>query len=315
MGAALSAWLWPSEVTAAPKALTALSKKERKVLAGIPEDPPPKALSAGDNHFLVSDEDQAERFIPHLPQGGIYVGVGPEQSYLYASWARPVLLILVDFDQMVVDLHGIYAAFFLEAPDGDGVVTRWGKPAAGRAAIAARVRDAARRKTLLALYDSARKVVHPRLQRLRERHEKGKVKSFLTDQAHFDYVKALLSTGRTRALRGDLTGERTMKGVAKAARALGEPVRCLYLSNVEFYFDYESGLGDNCAVQPTDAGSAVLRTVVRTEGEGRYHYCVQRANHFRGWLEAGVDSVGQMMARAFGRIRSDRGVLVIPGPR
>jgi len=311
----MATWLWPARVEAAPNPLTPLSKKQRAILAAIPEDPPPKALSADDHHFLVSDEHHAERFVPHLPQGGVYVGVGPEQSYLYASWTRPVFLLLIDFDQMVVDLHGIYAAFFFEADGGAGIITRWGKPAIGRAAIEAQVVDRTRRKELLSLYERARKVVHPRLQRLRKRHEAAKVKSFLTDEAHFNYVRALIVTGRSRALRGDLTGKRAMAGIAKAAGALGVPVRCLYLSNVEFYFDYDSGLGHNCAIQPTDARSRVLRTVVRTEGKGRYHYCVQRTEHFRAWLETGIERVGQMMARAFGRIRSDRGVLIIPGPR
>lgn len=311
----LAAWVGIHRAEAAPKrSLPPLSEEERKVLDGIPEDPPPKTLSAGNHHFLVSDEHHAERFIHHLPKGGVYVGVGPEQSYLYASWARPAILILVDFDQMVVDLHGIYRAFFLDTAKGSELIERWRDPIRGHDAITRHENDPARRKALLGLLPMARKVVHPRLRQLKKRHESAKVKSFLTDDDHFDYVKALLSSGRARALRGDLTGSLTMRGVAEAAQALGEPVRCLYLSNVEFYFDYDSGLGDNCAAQPIDARSRVLRTVVRTDGADRYHYAVQRTDHFHAWLDAGVKSVGRMVAKAFGHIRRDHEVLIIPGP-
>ena len=90
-----------------------------------------------------------------------------------------------------------------------------------------------------------------------------------------------------RALRGDLTGNRTLRGVAKAARALHLPVRGIYLSNVEFYFDYGSGLGDNLAALPVDGRSMVARTYPFKHRGSDYRYVVQSALDLQAWLKRG----------------------------
>ena len=43
------------------------------------------------------------------------MGVGTDQNYLIAGWSRPEVLVLMDFDQVVVDLHRVYQLAFLHA--------------------------------------------------------------------------------------------------------------------------------------------------------------------------------------------------------
>ncbi len=301
---------WPAD-------LPPLTDEERRTLRAIPSDPPPDKLS-NNQHFLVSDERHPER-LRHAVAGlgGVFVGVGPEQSYLYAAWSEARILVLVDFDQMVVDLHAIYGAFLRASDTPRRLIDLWRPDAvyAAKAAIASAEPNAERQRALMALYRRVRTMVHGRLGAIAAKHRTLGVPSFLTDGTHYRWVRHLVRTGRTIAVRGDLTADKTMRGIAEAARKLKEPVRGLYLSNVELYVDYDSGLGDNCRAQPTDAESKILRTVFKsTKDSDRYHYCEQRATHFDAWLETGIEDVDAMIKAADKRIDRSGAAWIIPGP-
>jgi len=297
--------------------LPALTDAQRRILTSIPSDPSPEKLT-NDQHFLVSDERHAERLRHALADlGGIFVGVGPEQNYLYAAWAGARILVLLDFDQVVVDLHGVYRAFLRAAATPSRLVDLWRADATylAKDALAADEPDPKRRGHLQQLYRRARPMVHARLHAIATMHRKLGVASFLTDAKLYEHVRGLVLKGRTVAVRGDLTADRAMRGVARAARKLKEPVRGLYLSNVELYVDYAGGLAENCRVQPTDAKSKILRTVFKSpKAHDRYHYCEQRADHFEAWLDTGVEDLDAMMKAADGRIDRTGPAWIIPGP-
>lgn len=302
---------------AGKKKLKPLSKAHRKILRDIPIDPPPKNLIQ-DQHFLVSDEHHPERFREQMMDlGGLYIGVGPEQNYLYAGWSKPDILILLDFDQMVVDIHDIYRAFILAAQTPKDLMNLWFKKEHERAAAAIEKAetDEKRQTRLLRVYRGSRRPIYNRLRSLRIRYNALKLPTFLSDQDQYDYVKALYQTGRVRAVRGDLTKDKAMNGVAKAAKKLGVPVRCIYLSNVEQYFDYEDGMADNCKAQPTDAKSKFLRTVYSGQSKfDRYHYCVQTDADFRAWLDTDVKNLREMMIKSNKRIKKTKKAWILPGP-
>ena len=91
---------------ALPGGVQALDEAGQKVLADIPTDPAPAHIT-NDAHFLTSNENQHffwKKAIEAAP-GGIFIGIGTDQNYVMAPWGRPEYLILVDFDQMIVDLH------------------------------------------------------------------------------------------------------------------------------------------------------------------------------------------------------------------
>jgi hypothetical protein len=287
------------------------------VLRDIPMDPPPENLIQ-DQHFLVSDEHHPERFKTQMTDlGGVYIGVGPEQNYLYAGWSKPEILILLDFDQMVVDIHEIYRVLIQAADGPEALVKIWHKSEkkTAIAAIKAAVTDLDEQNNLLRVYRGSRRPIYNRLNSLRIRYKSMKLATFLTDQEQYDYVKNLFETGRVRAVRGDLTKDKAMNGVAKAAKELGVPVRCIYLSNVEQYFDYENGMAANCKAQPTDDVSKIMRTVYKGKTKyERYHYCVQRDDDFRAWLATDVKNLREMMIKAYKRITKTKNAWILPGP-
>lgn len=294
-----------------------LSKEHQQALRDIPIDPPPANLIQ-DQHFLVSDEHHPERFEDEMRDlGGLYIGVGPEQNYLYAAWARPEIIILLDFDQMVVDIHELYAIFILAADTPEELVKLWWKreKQKGVALIEQAVTDPERRAHLLKVYAGSQRPIYNRLNSLRIRYGAMKLATFLTDQGHFDFIKQMLQAGRVRAVRGDFTKDKAMNGVARAARKIGVPVRCIYLSNVEQYFDYDNGLRKNVEAQPSDDASKILRTVYKGETKyERYHYIVQADGDFRAWLKTDVKNVRAMMEKAYKRIKKTKKAWILPGP-
>ena len=292
-----------------------LSARDEAVLAAIPNDPAPASVIQ-DTHYFISNERFPERFRPAFDKvGGVFVGVGPEQNYLFASWAEPEILLLVDFDQMVVDLHRIYRELFLRSADPEAFIARWAPAAVAetRRLLATAIADERERTRVLQAFERARPAVHPRLQLIRTRFGNMGVATFLSDVDSYRTMRALHEAGRVRSLRGDLTARGTMRGIAKAANALQLPVRGIYLSNVEFYFDYASGLGDNLVALPVDDHSVVARTYPFKHRGADYRYVVQSAVDLHAWLKQGkVANLRELLLREAGTLRNE--VWYVPGP-
>lgn len=263
-----------------------LSGAERAILASLAPDPPPRKL-LNDQHYVVSDEQYPERFRSTLAgRGGLLVGVGTDQNYFFAGWARPEVVLVVDFDQTVVDLHTAYRAFLERAPDAEAFIEYWSERSKPRAlaAIAQAAESAAERRRIERALRISRHLVYTRLRYLRDRYASRSAQTFLTDPGQYRFVVDLVRTGRFVAVRGDLTGKLAVQSVATAARSLGLAVRVLYLSNVEQYIRYTPGFRRNMLALPVDERSVVLRTYARGGTRG-YVYAVQSAHDFRRWMQ------------------------------
>src|SRR5918994_5692084 len=67
---------------------------------------------------LVSNETQFVHLIRRLrPEGGVYVGVGPEQNFNFIARLRPVMAFIVDVRRDNRDLHLLYKALFEMSDD------------------------------------------------------------------------------------------------------------------------------------------------------------------------------------------------------
>ncbi|MCS6912844.1 MAG: hypothetical protein RMK29_11750 [Myxococcales bacterium] len=250
-------------------------------LQTIRQDPPPPALIRN-SHYIISNEDRPHAFRAVLEdRGGIYIGVGSEQNYLLAGWARPELIFLVDFDQLVVDLHRVYRVLMREAPDPQAFLDLW-KPEQEdrvRALLAAAYPGD---PSVLRAYRRCRFSVPARLHKMRRILSEAGVPSFLDDPAQYRYLASMQHAGRVIALRGDLTGAHTLRDIAAAARATEQPVRVIYLSNAERYFPYGANFKANIQALPFDEHSLVLRTAARLMNQ--YVYIVQDGMAFQAWL-------------------------------
>ncbi len=273
-------------VPAAPAApgLPPLPAGELAALGGVRADPPPRELSKG-LHFIVSDEKRHHMFRETLQDlGGVFVGLGTDQNYTMAGWARPELLVLLDFDQLVVDLHRIYRLVFLNAESPAEFMELWSyrKAKQLRALVAAAHPQKDAQRDLRLALGTARATVAKNLQDLVERYTQAGVPMFLTDPAQYAHLRALFLADRVLMVRGDLTARRTLADLARVLKAQGRVVRALYLSNAEQYFPYDRQFRENVLGLPYDERSWILRT--RPRGF-EYIYLAQRPANLRAWLE------------------------------
>lgn len=252
-------------------------------LRALAADPAPEHTT-NDVHYLVSNERRLDLFRPELDElGGVMLGVGSDQNYVMAAWSRTELLVIVDFDQQVVDLHGIHGALMAAAPTVDEYRRLWSEDGASDAHAALRdaFRGAARRERL-ALYDAAREIVDRRLRKLARRYEQLGIHSYLDTPEQYRFVADLHAKGRVVALRGDFTREGLLREVARVLQAHGQALKVLYLSNIEQYFAYRRPFKANMLALPFDEETVVLRTLPgRPAG---FHYIVQRGDDFHAWM-------------------------------
>lgn len=302
----------PAPLTAADP----LPEPLRAQFAAIRSDPAPPGL-IHDSHYWISNEHS--HFVWHAPLqalGGAYLGVGTDQNYLLAGWARSELLLLVDFDAAVVDLHRAYRVAFESSATPAEFIDLWTKTGAITHAerITAAYPDPDEQAGALRAQKVARASVHARLRKTVKVYAARGIPTFLDDQAQYDHLRALWRNGRVHAVRGDLTGDATLVDAAAALRAAGLPLSVLYLSNAEQYFEYLPSFRRNILALPLGEGSLVLRTL-GWQGHGfiegeQYHYARQSGPNFAAWLRhSRVASAGKLLAHK--RVTELPGVSVI----
>lgn len=267
-------------------------------------EPDPGGIS-GNAHFVVSDERRHDVFRPAIDGlGGMLVGVGTDQVYLLAAWAKSEVVVPMDFDQVVVDLHEVYRVLFLTAKTPAELVGWWDAKRAKelRALLKAQIADPARQTAALEAYELSRALVSMKLRNTVKQHARHKVSSYLNDQAQYDHIVGLFRGQRVRAVRGDLTAKLTMKQIGDAARTLGMPVRVLYLSNAEKYFPYSEQYRANILGLPMDLQTQVLRTVGwgpvdAPKDDPFYIYLTQTGADFRAWFDGPLPTVRQIVRK------------------
>lgn len=263
--------------------------------AAVRPDPPPPEL-VRDTHYIISNENNHERFRAAVTDlGGVYIGVGSEQNYLIAGWARSEALVLMDFDQMVVDLHRVYRVLFLSAKDPAAFRRLWDR--SREAEVLALLREAypgAEGKGAVRAYRRSRYAIPERLDKLIARYGAAGIPTFLDDAAQYEHLAGLFRAGRVLAVRGDLTVGGALRDVAALARRAGLPVRVVYLSNAERYFPYNDDFKRSLRELPMDERSLLLRTMARKNGA--YDYFIQSGTAFQAWLgRRGAQRVQQLV--------------------
>ena len=259
-----------------------------KAFSNITPDPKPKSLVRNAN-YVVSNERKIHLFQPEISDlGGIYIGVGTDQNYTFAGWARPEILILMDFDQVVVNVHKAYEAAFTLCATPEDFLTFWSakQKKASTQAIAEYYKSqpelaAAASKA----FKMAQKWVEVRFERTRPRFKRGGVLTFLDDPKQYAYLRRMFEEKRVYAVRGDLTKQTTMTEIAALATRFKVPVRLVYTSNAEQYFKYGRGSNfkANMRALPFDDKSRVIRTMA--SGGSTYKYYVQDGLKHHKWME------------------------------
>lgn len=273
--------------------------------ASLPTDPPPKQLVRG-SHYWVSNEDQLDLFHDAVKdKGGLYLGVGAEQNYLMAAWAKSETLVLMDFDEAIVDLHRVYRVMFRAAEKPEDFVKLWREDS--KAAVTKLIEDGYPDKTVraqaLKAYQTARWTVEQRLKRVKAEMEKAKLSCFFVDADDYAFVRRLFMEDKVFAVRGDLTMAGTVLAVGQAATQAKMKMGVLYLSNAEQYFPFTPQFRDNIKSLPLDANTVVLRTsgqrAIPHVKDTYYHYNVQTGSSFEAWVaDPKIKDVREMLTYA-----------------
>mgnify|MGYP006971710071 CR=1 FL=1 len=254
-----------------------------EALKAVRFDPkPPKLIR--DVHYTTSNERHLRLFRDVAKElGGIQLGVGAEQNYLLAGWSRPELVICMDFDQYITDIHVIYGLLFGEAKTAEELTSWWAAESKEKfaALLEQEVTDPQRRKVLATMHRRDGPSIARHLGRQRANYKKLGLETWLTQPEQFDFVRGLWAQGRVIPVRGDLTGPSTLKDIGAAASRFGLPVRLFYLSNAEYYFEYRDGdFRANIAALPFDDRSVVLHTHPTKHD---YMYFHHSGENFRAW--------------------------------
>ena len=264
--------------------VTALSEEERATFWGSAEDAEPE-FRKKNVHFWAGNEANLQVFrkdIEHL--GGGYMGVGSDQGYLFIGWQRPELVWLTDYDPAISTIHEVHRAFFLAAKTPREFMALWESPERGlqvlRESVAAADREGAE-----AAYEKAHVLVYRRLRKVRNEMKRAKAPCYLNDQETYEWIGNMYRAERIRPMLGNLIDTVAIAGVGEAARRLRVPVRVVYFSNAEQYWDYGDEFRKNMAALNIDERSVVLRTLAIGERDDEYKYIVHPIRNFLGWLQ------------------------------
>lgn len=281
-----------------------LTEAQLAVFLGFAEDAEPEVLDTvmeenEGQHFLYSDELHLYNFQPRMADlGGMYVGVGSDQAYLFMGWQRPTIAVLADYDPWISALHRSYLAFF-ERSEDRAAFRAWWSPDSSELAqqtLREEYADRADLDLILSVYRTARGKVN---RRLGEISRMGSITpTFMSDDAQFQYVRQLILAGRVRPMVGNLLDSPGYINIGDAARRLGVPVRNVYTSNAEDYWGYSAQFRDNMRALPFDEQSIITRTRATKPRNQDYRYQQQPALNFVRWLDSGTRSCRTMWGYA-----------------
>lgn len=282
--------------------LAPLTDAQVSALQALPADPAPEALTRN-SHYWVSNENRLELFEPNIRnRGGVLIGVGTDQNYLFAGWAHSDVLILMDFDAAIADIHQVYGIFFRDFAEPAAFIEGWGPDHIKdvETKIVAKFPDAAQQKRILRAYKTARGTVYARLKKVLRHLGKLGVHSFLDTPEQYTHVRDLWAKRRVVALRGDLTANGTMLAIGKLIKEQGWTLGVFYPSNAEQYFPMLPQYQANIQGLPASEKSLVIRTMgwgtVYGRADETYHYNVQPLSNFQAWTkDPKVGSAGRML--------------------
>jgi hypothetical protein len=246
------------------------------------------APSLEGKHYVAGNEKRLRVYREHLEglRGG-YIGVGTDQGYVFAGWMDADFAWFVDYDPVVKSVHDVYFAFFEAAKTPDEFMRLWSPEGKADALtiLEAKYQDSRHRRAR-GVFTKWRGWIARRLVMQRKDHESADVASVLWDQAQYDRVRAMVLDRRIRPMTGNLLDDKAVPALAKSAKDAGIPVRVLYLSNAEEYWQrYTREFRENVAALPFDDKSVVVRTLLTWSDNMDYRYNLQPALNYVAWLE------------------------------
>jgi hypothetical protein len=277
-----------------------LTEAQRQLVAATQGDKLPEPTW---DRYVVSNEWRHDIVFPKVAGlGGVYIGVATDQNYTMAAAAHADLLVLMDYDSEVVNMHRIYQIFLKECATADELRTLFLQKNAYKAGellvnnSPTREQGVKLVKTYVTYRDRvATYLYHVANIRVGQRHP-----TWLGDPDAYAYVRSLVQAGRFLPIQGSLTGTVALKSIGDTARALGLMVRIIYTSNAEGFFQYNPQFRANLAGLPHDEKTVILRTFkhgMPSPLGDLWHYNLHQLDDFLARLELpGYLSIYRVMA-------------------
>ena len=259
-------------------------------LRTIAGDAPLPALP-GNQHHWSAQEWEPERFKATLDNlGGVYVGTGGDQNYLYAAWARAELVVLIDPDPWIRDAHRLMKLLLQQAPTLQHFEQAWRQNKGSR--IRTWIQEAEQNDKARQDLGRVWRIMGPqfrhRMARLSTSLRTKKISSFLTNQEDYAHMRSLAMRQRILFVQGHMNGKRSLNALGEALKAQALHLSVLYLSNVEEFLYYVPPFNENILGLPEHANTIVLRSLSRFEDtKSTRRYVTQHLRNFKRWLNSG----------------------------
>ena len=267
-----------------------------------------------DAHYWVSNENAQYVWYPYIKDmGGVLSGVGTDQVYLLAAWSNASLVIPMDFDKQIRNLHFAYGAAFLASENIEEFRTYFKSDNAEKMKAALEKYFPEEAAVAMKAWKYGVKEVNGRFNRVVKKYKNlptqlkelaktnpkqyaanadifsKEVPTFLTDEEMYKRIRTLWQNKRVYPLCGDLTGDTAMTDIGKALKDSGMQMMILYPSNAEHYFEYDANFRRNIIDMPFTDKGLILRTrqmkFLGLAEDEDYHYNMQTAKNFKIWLQ------------------------------
>lgn len=293
-----------------------LSDNAQEAFKNLKTDPDPEQLVMN-SHYWISNENAHYVWYKHVKDiGGVFSGVGTDQVYLIAGWMNAELVIPMDFDRAISNLHFAYGAAFMASENIDTFLSYWKSSSKKKMHSALKLYFPEYADDAMKSWNLAQKEVSARLRKILRKysgisHDKNNraagIPTFVTDEEQYRRIRKLWINQRVYPICGDLTGNAAMRSVADALKIAGLKMNVFYTSNAERYFIYTQDFIQNLLQMPFEKNGMILRTrqmsVLGLAEPKDYHYNIQNAQNFQHWLETGkIADMTQMLQK---RVKTD----------
>jgi hypothetical protein len=253
-----------------------------------------------DGSTTISNENRLDLFKNKIvnKKGG-YIGVGTTQNFTLAAWARSEWIWLIDFTRIAVAANRLHIAFLKHSSSPDDFKRLWQLKSREEACqiIKTEYANDPELNYLLKTWSLASHFVRGRLYVLQHFYRTKRYSSWYTSQEMFLWAKSMAERDHIIALKGDLKGTTTFKGIAQKASEMGVDINVIYLSNAEEYFVFNKNFIKNMTSLPTGKEATLLRTMTIYKwifpwapgSDFRnlvgFHYNYMAMSDFKQWLQ------------------------------
>jgi hypothetical protein len=254
-----------------------------------------------------------ERFLANA--GGIYVGVGSDQSYDFVAEQRPQWAFVFDYDPNVVRFHQVMQPLLRAAATRRELVALWGPDQTDRVEKLLTEAWPQEAAILESFFYGYRNRVHDNLEDMLTPPAAAPTFGFLATDDNYAVIHTLAVQRRIVPVGVDMLDVVGLRSIGSAARQLGVPVRVYYTSNAPTAWggqatpDYKQ----NVRALPMDDRSMVLATFNKGawHQQGRWRYDVMS-----GLLQQqrlGLEAYTENNQPTWDRIPGDHGNLTVVG--